>query len=239
MKIGLSSSICIGIVLAIAIALVLCGCGPKNAMVASTSPNPGAADVPVNPPVVEITFDQPMDRASVETAIVTAPAPGTPTFSWSNDDKTVSANYSQPLAPNTTYTATVGKNAAAANKATLGQDYVLKFTTVQAAAVPPAPTTGTTPATESGRGPSMVAVVATTTFTKDIQPLAATRCKPCHQGQMADYANIIAKKYVIAGKSAESPYYLKPSGKSAHPGGNVWKDQADIVKKWIDSGAAK
>ena len=63
-------------------------------------------------------------------------------------------------------------------------------------------------------------------FAKDVQPLA-------------DYDNIIAKKYVVPGKPDASLYYMNPAGKAHHPGGNVWKEKSDMIKSWIACGAPK
>lgn len=79
----------------------------------------------------------------------------------------------------------------------------------------------------------------TKTFAKDIKPLADARCKGCHGATMSDYSKLISSKLVVPNKPDESKYYLKPSGKAQHGGGDVWKDKADLVKAWIASGAPK
>jgi hypothetical protein len=78
----------------------------------------------------------------------------------------------------------------------------------------------------------------TTTFTKDIKPLTS-KCQGCHAGAMSDYDKLITKKLVVPNKPNDSKFYLKPSGKLGHPGGDVWKDKTDLVKTWIATGATK
>jgi len=210
----------------LAIAAVIGGCTSGSPAVVSTAPSAGATGVPTSPPVVTVTFDRPMIEYSVEHSLGITPSVGTapPTLAWSEDGRVAAVTFPQPFAPNTTYTVQIGTSAKARNDAALAAPLILKFTT------------GAGPAT--GAGPSESGQ-AELTFTKDIKPLAEARCTRCHGGKMSDYDNIIAKKYVAPGDPQKSRYYTNAAGITEHPGGNVWKEKADLVKQWISAGAPR
>ncbi len=122
-------------------AVALSGCGRDRPEVSSSDPDQGASGVALTPATVQVTFDQPMDKDSVQGATSIDPAvPGGTDYAWSNDDKTVAVQYGGPFAANTTYTFAIDGSAKAANGAELGDNYRVKFATAQApvAAQPPA-----------------------------------------------------------------------------------------------------
>ncbi len=269
--------------IALVIAVTLIGCaGNQPPQVTSTDPDQGASGVPLRPASIQVTFDQPMDKSSVEGHTSISPAvPGGTNYEWSNGDKTVAVQYGGDFAPNTTYTFTVDGQAKAANGEQMGEDYTLKFATA------PPPSASQPPAGQESEKPNVVveqhqsqqaprqqpsgqqpsaqqppppppaqqpsgqqppkqpagaqATPPTTgttqnvTFTKDIAPLAKNRCNQCHSGKMSDYDQV--KKLLVPGKPAQSLYYTKGIGQGGHPGGNRWKEKADLVKNWISAGA--
>lgn len=79
------------------------------------------------------------------------------------------------------------------------------------------------------------------TFEQRIRPIAERACV-CHTtmattGSMADYNNITAKGYVVAGHPESSPYLTVGAGGMDHPGGNAWGGAQADVRKWIEQGA--
>ncbi len=97
-------------------------------IVASMSPSSGATGVATNS-VVELQFDRLMDTASVEAALAVAP-PVPHTASWSGPNLTLS--FSSPLSFATTYSVTVGSDAADTDGSHLAIPFSGAFTTVAA-----------------------------------------------------------------------------------------------------------
>ena len=77
--------------------------------VESTYPTDGATNVPVDTDIV-VTFDEEMDKNSVESAFSISPSVSG-SKSWSNSNKTLRFNPSSDLKKKTTYTVTIGTGA--------------------------------------------------------------------------------------------------------------------------------
>ena len=84
-------------------------------------------------------------------------------------------------------------------------------------------------------------------FAKDIQPIFQKSCYMCH-GPNTHMANLrldardsVMAKVVVAGKSADSPLYIRVAGigeAARMPmGGRLADDQIALIKSWIDQGA--
>ncbi len=204
----------------VAIVAVVGGCTISSPSVTSTVPANNSTNVPVSPAVIQYTFDQSMNKTSVEDAFSITPsiAGAPPVYSWTGD-KVFTVTFQQGFTPDTKYTAQLGTGAKAATDVALGKPYVLTFTT--GASTTGAGPSGETAETTTESTTAEETTAPTLTFTHDIQPLAVDRCSGCHGTAMSDYDNIIAKKYVVPGKPADSTYYLKPAGLSEHPGGNA------------------
>lgn len=210
------------------ITAIIGGCTRSIPGVSRTIPNQGATDVSASPAIVQLTFDEPMATSSTQDAFRITPSVGTAdsTYAWSEDNRTLTVTFPQSFAPDTQYTVEVGTDAKATNNVALREPFVLRFTTASGPAV--------------GAGPTEEAAAkAGLSFASDIGPLAEARCKGCHADQMSNYNTITSEKWVVPGKPDQSSYYRKPAGIVEHGGGNVWKDKADLVRRWITAGASK
>ncbi len=152
-----------------------------NPRVIATVPGPGQTGIDPRS-ALQLTFDQNMDRASVQAAIGLAPAPvGTPTFTWAND-RAVTITFAQPLAYATAYTLTVGTGARSATDIPLAGSLTQAFTTIARPAVvvtqvvPAGGATGVGPTTGAvlpfSRAMDQGSVNAALTVTADGAPLA-------------------------------------------------------------------
>ncbi|MDO8682570.1 MAG: Ig-like domain-containing protein [Armatimonadota bacterium] len=241
-------------------AVVAAGCKMGAPAVVSTQPASGATAVPLSPAMIKITFDQPMVPSSVEKAFSIRPEVGTakPTFAWSENDRVVVITFPRNLAPNTQYTVTLGTDAHATNAVALAAPQSFSFTTSQTAvageAAQPAPTeqpAAEQPAPAPAQGaepgacppPEEAPSAASMSFDKDIAPIAKSSCDGCHasaaSGSMANYENIINKKYVMPKDPDNSLYYKKGSGLVTHGGSDAWKANKQLVRDWIQQGAPK
>lgn len=221
----------------IAVAAIIGGCKSTAPSVTGMTPANNATNVPTSPQIIQINFDQGMNRSTVEQTLSVTPAIGkAPKYAWADGDRVLTIQFPGTFKPNTAYTITVGTGAKAANDIAMAAPVVLKFTTcaLPAAGAGPAPQRVSAGATETSSGASAKAL----TFAADIKPLAEARCKGCHGAQMTDYGNIKTRQYVIPGNPDQSRYYTKPSGKATHGGADAWKDKADLVRQWIVDGAA-
>ncbi|UCE37523.1 MAG: right-handed parallel beta-helix repeat-containing protein [Thermoplasmata archaeon] len=97
--------------------------------VISTQPDNAAIDVLVNTEVI-IEFSEPMDIESVEPAISIIPYTEY-TYSWSNDDKTLTLNATEPFADGTLYQISISTKAKDLAGHRLENKYVFEFTTKQ------------------------------------------------------------------------------------------------------------
>lgn len=211
------------VILSLPIIATIYGCARPATTVVSSAPEDGATGVPTTPARVELTFSEPIEnKAAVEQALETRPSISEekPIYEWSDDGRLLTVTYPEPFDPNTKYTVEIAQDTEAPARTELARSFGLEFHTASTTAL--------------GAGPD-----AAVTFAKDIKPLADERCKKCHKTEMSDYNNLISKKLVKPGDPQGSPYYTKAIGKADHPGGNVWKDKADLVKNWIAAGAPK
>jgi len=93
----------------------------------STSPDEGVADVDVETEIV-IEFSEHMNTASVESAISTEPYIEY-SYLWSNDNKTLTISFSEPLAYDTLYIVTISTKAEDMAGRELESRYEFEFTT--------------------------------------------------------------------------------------------------------------
>lgn len=105
---------------------------PEAPALASTVPTDGATDVAVTSDV-KLNFNMAIDEASLDNNITVSPAADFAT-ALSQDGKTVTLSFDEPLAKSTEYTVTVGKDIAeaaaeGATQRTLGTDKTFTFTT--------------------------------------------------------------------------------------------------------------
>jgi hypothetical protein len=128
----------------LALALLLPACGQQlvefaNApVVASTSPASGATNIPLGT-AMSVTFSEPMDPATVNTATFTlhqgaTPIPGTVSYDAASQTATFTpASY---LAPSTTYTATITTGAKDSAGNPMASDMTWSFTTAACGQAP-------------------------------------------------------------------------------------------------------
>jgi len=101
-----------------------------------------------------------------------------------------------------------------------------------------------------GQTPPAVAAApaAAPDFVKDIQPIFAKSCYTCHgektqmAGMRLDSRESVMAKEIKPGSSAESELYQRVAGLGEHArmpmGGKLEPEQIDLIKRWIDAGAA-
>ncbi|NLI75288.1 MAG: hypothetical protein GX442_02455 [Candidatus Riflebacteria bacterium] len=102
---------------------------PAGPRLIAAVPAPGAAAAnPLLP--IRLTFDQPMDQASVQAAFSLVPAPGGPVqFAWP-DSQTMTASFAQPLLFGTPATITVGTGARNQGGVALSEAVTIGFSTL-------------------------------------------------------------------------------------------------------------
>jgi len=101
-----------------------------------------------------------------------------------------------------------------------------------------------------GCGPRAGTTVASATFAKDVQPIFAQNCMPCHSGGTDAKSPYVLTKYdgvmgngkdsvpnVIAGKPDSSLLYTMLKEGKMPPPGPLAAAKLDIVMKWISAGA--
>ncbi len=96
---------------------------PAAPRVISSDPAPHAEIVPGQP--IQLTFDQPMDRASVQAALRLTPELN-PQFAW-RDDQTLTVTFAQPPTRGKQYTLTLGAGVKSASGVPLADNYRLPF----------------------------------------------------------------------------------------------------------------
>jgi hypothetical protein len=104
-------------------------------MVAGIYPQHGQNDVPLDQSIM-IVFDQPMESASLETAIEVSPATSFTAFSLLEEAFIVLLDPTEPLAENTTYTITINSNAVSMAGMMLLETYEFSFKTEAAGPAP-------------------------------------------------------------------------------------------------------
>ena len=95
--------------------------------IVETLPPSGAEQIPLNTNIT-ISFDQPMDKLSVEGALTSVPAINS-TISWSSDLKQMIIHPATLLLPNTSYQITINASACSSRGIPLMSNYILRFTT--------------------------------------------------------------------------------------------------------------
>lgn len=99
--------------------------------------------------------------------------------------------------------------------------------------------------TEPAKAPATdsTAVAADVSYSKEIQPIFANSCMPCHSGaadakskyDLSKYEGAMAK--VVAGKADSSLLYVILKDGKMPPAGPLPAATVELVKKWIDQGA--
>ncbi len=97
-------------------------------VVTSTNPSNGATGVSITTDII-ITFNKPMNRSSVEDNITFSPSSS---YSWSDNNRTLTIDPSSSLSYSTTYTITIGWNATDSYGNVMISNYSFHFTTESA-----------------------------------------------------------------------------------------------------------
>ncbi len=112
------------------------GLGVSPPAVFSTNPSSGAADIPVTTSIV-VTFDEPMDAATIVPAAFTLTGVGTTlTFTVGFSGTQATLTPASPLAYDTEYTVTVKNSVTNGAGIPMVGDYILRFSTEQAEPAP-------------------------------------------------------------------------------------------------------
>ncbi|MEN6521828.1 MAG: Ig-like domain-containing protein [Armatimonadota bacterium] len=112
------------------ISAIIGGCSGTRPHVVDVVPDRSPSVSSVSSTAIRIMFDQPMSASSVENAFSISPSDGKENFGFEwTGDRSVTVKFSKPLAPNTTYTITIGTSARGTNNIEMSEPYILTFTT--------------------------------------------------------------------------------------------------------------
>ncbi|MCK5038515.1 MAG: right-handed parallel beta-helix repeat-containing protein, partial [Thermoplasmata archaeon] len=78
---------------------------------------------------ITIQFSEAMNQTATQSAGSITPSPGTPSFSWSTDNTTLTITFASNLIQNTTYTVTFNQSASDLSGNNMSADHVFTFTT--------------------------------------------------------------------------------------------------------------